>query len=329
MREHGCMSIVLSHITACHLYRAPARPSNLPVFPEAPRPLKTGAPQMAEVARARALLISYGVPSPLTETIDLLVSEPAERRRMAGIRCHVCQAELPAHALVQLEAGVFAVDPRFCALLAAQDLSYLELVEYYYELCGAYALPFEEEEPYQETVPLVSSQKLEAFFRAMGGTHGVPRALRAVRYVRDGSRSPMETASTMTLVLPKRDGGLGIRGVRMNRPIPITGAARRMTRRRQFFADAYIESARLLIEYMGMRHEEEARQAEDSERDNALDTMGYHVVRIWRWAFFDQTGYRRILAKIRTEVGLQATRFPPDFDDRQEELRRFVLRRWL
>lgn len=87
--------------------------------------------------------------------------------------------------------------------------------------------------------------------------------------------------------------------------------------------------ARLLIEYMGMRHEEEERQADDSERDNALDTMGYHVVRIWCWAFFDTMRYRRILAKIRAEVGLRATRFPADFDDRQEALRGFVLRHWL
>ena len=323
------MSIVLSHSAVRLLYRAPARPRYLPKFPEVSSPLKTGAPQADEVARARALLISYGIPASKLETLELLVSEPKERRRMPGIKCHVCRHELPAHALVRLDAGIFAVDPRFCALLAGQDLDYLELVEYYYELCGGYELPIEEGESYREVAPLTSCCELETFFRSMRGMHGVPQALRAVRYARDGSRSPMETASTMTLVLPRRDGGLGIHRVTMNHSIAITGTARRMTGRREFFADAYIASARLLIEYMGMRHEEEERQADDSERDNALDTMGYHVVRIWRWAFFDTMRYRRILAKIRAEVGLRATRFPADFDDRQEALRRFVLRHWL
>lgn len=323
------MSIVLSHSTALQLYRAPARPSSMPTFPQTARPLKTGALQETDIARARTLLASYGVPDQMLETIDVLVSKPGERRRLPGVRCHVCRLELPSHALVQLDAGIFAVDPRFCALLAAQYLNELELVEYCFELCGAYALPLQKEQEYREVAPLTSAERLESFFRAMGGMRGAPRALWAARYTRDGSRSPMETATTMTLVLPKRLGGLGIRGVSMDRRIAITGRARRMTRRGCFYADAYIESARLLIEYLGMRHEEERRQAEDSERDNALDTMGYHVVRIWRWALFDEASYRRILAKICAQVGIRASRFPPDFADRQEELRQFVLRAWL
>ena len=311
------MSIVLSHASARLLYRAPARPSSMPTFPQTARPLKTGAPKKADIDRARALLISFGVPAQMLETIDVLVSKPGERRRLPGVRCHVCRLEL------------LAVDPRFCALLAAQYLNELELVEYCFELCGAYALPLQKEQEYREVAPLTSAERLESFFRVMGGMRGAPRALWAARYTRDGSRSPMETATTMTLVLPKRLGGLGIRGVSMDRRIAITGRARHMTRRGCFYADAYIESARLLIEYLGMRHEEERRQAEDSERDNALDTMGYHVVRIWRWALFDEASYRRILAKICAQVGIRASRFPPDFAERQEELRQFVLRAWL
>lgn len=323
------MSIVLSHSTALQLYRAPARPLGMPTFPQTARPLKTGAPQETDIARARTLLASYGVPDQMLETIDVLVSHQKERRRRAGVRCHVCAIELPPQSLVQLDAGIFAVDPRFCALLAAQSLSRLELVEYYYELCGSYALPFEEGGEYRDAAPLANVASLESFFRAMNGSRGATKALWAARYTRDGSRSPMETATTMTLILPKRLGGLGIRGVRMDRRIAIAISARRMTRRGCFYADVYIESARLLIEYMGMRHEEERRQVEDGERDNALDAMGYHVVRIWRWALFDKASYRRILEKICVQVGLRASRFPPDFADRQEELRRFVLRAWL
>ena len=323
------MSLILSHSTALCFHRLP-RPSVVPIaYPEEPSELKSGPPTAEEADRARSLLEALGVPREQVEMLDVLVSSAGERRRFPGVHCHVCTLPLPAGALWRIDNGIFVVDPRFCALQAAQYMSKLELVELYYELCGSYALPLCEGDPYSERSPLTSTSELARFFRDMVGEHGARSARTAVRYARDGARSPMESAATMTIVLPKRDGGLGIQGVVMDREISVSRAAKHMTKRRRLYADAYIASARLLIEYMGMRHEEERRQAEDSERDHALDAMGYHVIRIWRWGMFDKESYRRILKSICVHVGLGETRFPEDFAERQEELRRFVLRRWL
>ena len=323
------MTLILSHATALLYHRLP-RPSKLPLaFPDRPSPLRSGAPEAGEVERARELLVEWGAPRDQVEVIDVLVSEPRERRRAPGIRCHVCSVTLPAHALWRVDVGIYVADPRLCALEAAQYMNKLELVELYYELCGAYALPLQEDGQYCERAPLTCVKELEDFICVMGGERGVQKARAAVRYTRDGARSPMESAATMTIVLPKRDGGLGVRGVEMDREILVAGTAKRMTRYARFYADAYIACAKMLIEYMGMRHEEERRQAEDSERDHALDAMGYHVVRIWRWAIFDKEGYRRILKSICARVGLSASRFDEGFPERQEALRRFVLRRWL
>ena len=196
-------------------------------------------------------------------------------------------------------------------------------------LCGAYEMPLIEGGAYRERPVLTSTARLVDFFTALNRVPGCGNARWAVRYVRDGARSPMESATVMTVVLPKKYGGLGIKGLAMDYPIPVRGPARRMTRRSTFYADAYIESARLLLEYMGMGHEEEHRQVSDSERENALGAMGYSVVSIWRGALFDRDNYRRILARIRERVGLRPQRFPEDFDDRQEALRQFVVRRWV
>ena len=133
----------------------------------------------------------------------------------------------------------------------------------------------------------------------------------------------------MMLALPKACGGLGVHDLVMDRKIPVTGNARQMTRRRYFYADALIESARLIIEYNGFRHDEERRAVLDSEREHALNAMGYTVVTVARGSFFGQEDFRRICASISAGAGLQKGRFPEDFAERQEALRRFVLRRWL
>lgn len=107
------MTLILSHTTALLFHRLP-RPSPPPLaFPEQPSPLRSGSPTEEEVERARSLLIERGIPHDQVEVIDVLVSTPGERRRMRGVRYHVCSLVLPHHSLWRIEPGLFVVDPVF------------------------------------------------------------------------------------------------------------------------------------------------------------------------------------------------------------------------
>lgn len=261
------------------------------------------------------------------ESLHVLVASHGQRRKHAGTRSHVYGGELPAGSLVSIGDGLYVADIRLCALQAAEDLGFVELVEYLYEICGGYSLGATAGEGYRERPPLSSVSQLRAYFDQMAGAHGTRKATRALGYVRDGSRSPMETALVMMLVLPRADGGLGIRDVVMDRRIEVIDRARAMTSCRYFVADMYIRRARLIIEYHGSEHERAARGVSDEERENALRTMGHRVVVVRRGAFFSRLAFLRFMEAIRKQVGIRPSAFRADFGERQERLRRFVLRR--
>ncbi|OUO63722.1 hypothetical protein B5F70_08295 [Collinsella sp. An268] len=246
---------------------------------------------------------------------------------MPGITCHLLGGELPARTLLEIEKGVLVPDVRLCALGAASYLSLRELIEYYFELCGTYALFPGGNESYRKLkTARTTTEDLRAFFLAMRQRNHAAKALRALRYVRDGSRSPMETATVMLLVLSMREGGLGIRSVTMNHEIPVTKAARKLTRRKTLICDAFIARCLLDIEYNGILHEQTDQRIIDAERLNALHAMGYEMLVIDRSALFSVLSFRRLMASIERHAHIKQRYLNEAFRIRQEELRTFVLR---
>ena len=139
----------------------------------------------------------------------------------------------------------------------------------------------------------------------------------------------METALVMTLVLPKKEGGLGIRTLKMDYDVEVTARAAHLTSRGKFYLDAFIPRQKLDIEYHGFFHDEEQRASEDDERTNALRAMGYEVIPIRRWAFFNRRAFERFTITVMRKAGITPNKIPNGFMDKREHLRQFVLRRYL
>lgn len=351
------MSIVLSHRTARLFHDAPHRPRTLPALPSRKMSLSTGAPDPQLIKEARRLLASFGVPLEQLDTIDVIVSSPSDRRESKHVHCHVCTSAIPANSLIQIARGIFVCDVRLCALQAASYMSDERLIEYYFELCGRYLLPLdgrpidrpddypsdlprtttgtqpEAHAGYIEIGTRTTTRALRTFFDSMKGacgskgTRGSKGARRSIGYVLDGSRSPMETALMMTVVLPKRLGGLGLREVEMNHRVDVPSHLRKITRRRYFLLDGYIKRANIDLEYDGILHEAPGQRIIDEERNNVLRAMGFVVIRVTRQSMFDPIAFQRIMAAICMHGGIRRQRFPEGFQRKQEELRRFVTRR--
>ena len=204
-----------------------------------------------------------------------------------------------------------------------------ELVEFGFELCGSYELDVASDGDYRERPPLATRNLIAAAVDMLAGMRGVAVARRALRYVREGARSPMETAHAMTLVLPRRMGGAGASAVRMDYRIDIPPELRGLTRRLSVICDGCIPERMIDFEYNGFWHDGEERRAEDEERRNVLEAMGYRVKVLNRFAFFSCGAFRRHLRSIFRILGIREDKLPCGFWDKQEELRRFVLRRLL
>lgn len=230
---------------------------------------------------------------------------------------------------MELEDDIYIVGVELCALQAATYLSFRELVEYYFELCGAYSLGTGSSTSYAERFPLTSTERLKQFFNSITRCDGLALARKAIQCVRDGCRSPMETAFVMMLTLPKSEGGLGIKGIETDYEVQVTAAAKNLTRRKKFFMDAYLKKSRTDIEYNGFYHDAEEDRAIDEERKNALASMGYGIITVSRYSFMHASSFVRVMEAIQRKEGIRPSRLPKDFQIMQEDLRLFVLRRFI
>ena len=324
------MSIVLSHRTAWLVWHAPGRPVLSERFPSTLGALVPSYPSKALVIQARILLRTLGTADCDEESIDVLVCDDAFRSCDPSVISHRCSHQLPPRSVCKIAPGIFVVSPELCFVQMGEVFSDArELVEFGCELCGCYELPPDSHGNYRERAPLASLDSLKAAIEGLTGVRGVKAARCAITYVRSGSRSPMETAHVIMLVLSKRQGGLGIRSVHMDVHVNIPDALRRLTRRGSVVCDACVLKARLDIEYNGFHHDEESRKVEDEERRNVLEAMGFHVKVLTKAASFDTWSCRRHLMSIMQIVGMRTRDLPKGIWDSQEELRLFVLRRWL
>ena len=323
------MSIVLSHRTAWLLYHAPHRPAVMESLPPRRAALAASYPAERLVARAIGVLKAAVIDSCELSAIDVTVANDRVRSKAPQVKSHVCTAPLPAGSIRRIASGVFVVSPELCFIQMARVFrDRRELIEFGCELCGGYEWGLKASEDYRERSPLTTVERIASVVSQLEGLHGVKAARWALRFTRDGSRSPMETAHIMTLVLPRRLGGLGIADMRMDWRIDIPPALRGLTRRGYVVCDGCSPLFRLDVEYNGFHHNDELRKVADEERRNVLEAMGYRVKVLTKGAFFDAPSFRRHLQSIIQIVGLRPRDVPDGFWERQEELRRFVLRHW-
>ena len=323
------MSIVLSHSTAKAVYQAAYSVSAEGTEPCSPAAIYESCPTGTLLDAATAWLTKHDVTLDANDSFEVMVFDRRNARYAMECQCHVSSKRFLSSRFMELGDGVFIVGIELCALQAATYLSFRELVEYYFELCGAYSLGTGSSASYTERIALTSTEKLKQFFNSIVRCDGLALARKAIKCVRDGCRSPMETAFVMMLTLPKSEGGLGIRGIETDYEVQVTAAAKNLTRRKKFFMDAYLKKSRTDVEYNGFYHDAEEGRAIDEERKNALASMGYGIITVSRYSFMHASAFARVMEAIQRKEGIRPSRLPKDFQIMQEDLRQFVLRRFI
>ena len=305
------MSIVLSHTTAKAVYQAVHSVSAKGIESCNPAAIYGSCPTGTLLDAAAEWLTKHDVSLGANDSLEVMVFDRRNARYAMNCQCHVSSKRFSNSRFIELEDGIFIVGVELCALQAATYLPFRELVEYYFELCSAYSLGTGSSTSYNERFALTSTERLKQFFNSITRCDGLALARKAIQCVRDGCRSPMETAFVMMLTLPKSEGGLGIKGIETDYEVQVTAAAKNLTRRKKFFMDAYLKKSRTDIEYNGFYHDAEEDRAIDEERKNALASMGYGIITVSRYSFMHASSFVRVMEAI------------------QEDLRQFVLRRFI
>lgn len=129
--------------------------------------------------------------------------------------------------------------------------------------------------------PLTQPDLIACVITDVHGLEGRRRADRAVRYVRGGSGSPLETKVIMLICLPPMLGGEHLPFPELNRRIAFSEAARKLAGMRYCVADMLWPKQRVVVEVNGFSfHADRDGFIEHSGRRAALEADGYRVIDI-------------------------------------------------
>lgn len=169
-----------------------------------------------------------GAPQP---PVEVLVGAAALRRHMSGIITRSTEAKLPEGSLIPIELPtqgplrVFVASPELVFMQLASLLSPLDAIAVGYALCSSYLLdPIGKggvRERRGEDSPLATRASIADYLARAKGAKGSAKASRALRFVLEGSRSPMESGLAMAFGLPARYGGFALGELALNEEMSI------------------------------------------------------------------------------------------------------------
>ena len=268
--------------------------------------------------------------------VDVLVFSEEQRRRSKDVKCHVWETALPSNSFYRAR-GEFVSSPEFTFLQMASELSIEKLIALGCELCGTYVLlpknvthPGALDEMPKRVCPLTNTARIAEFLESVGKVNGKAKAQRALKYVVDGSRSPMETMVYMLLCLPVKLGGYGLPKPEMNATIELDEEARAIARRRHCEGDLCWPNTRppLDIEYHGGVHVGEAQMKSDVGRELGIEHMGWRVITVTSPQVFDETQFEIVATETAEAIGKRLR--PAVFEATQQRmLLRNELHRWM
>lgn len=209
---------------------------------------------------------------PQGEAIHVLVPKNVDSNRIEGFNRHVWSTRIPENSFCEIAPNTYVSTPEFAFLQMAGALTFAQTVLVGYWLCASYRLPEGGGVPI-EVDPPTSVERLQAFLQGAEGCYGAKKARMALRWVIDGTRSPMEVATSIVMSLPTKYGGYGLGKPCINYRIEATdldsGTLDRPDRT-YFEIDLYWPKKRVGVEYDGSLHLDPARVRKDKRRLNCL-----------------------------------------------------------
>lgn len=247
------------------------------------------------------------------DTVDFTVSERSARSYKKGHITHLCQIPLPAGSVVS-KNGEIVSSPELMFLEVACKLDIHRLILLGLQLCSY--------PPGTPSGAITTKRKLKTFLAKTSGHRGHSKALRAVKYIEDGSASIMESIAYMLLTLPHALGGYGLGGAVFNHEIKLKEEAGKRLGRKRCFADLYYKPAKLAVEYESFAfHNSPSEQGKDIMRSATLDRHGVEVMRLSTIQLYDKDACRDFAFNLAARLGKRIQIRVKNFDGMHALLR--------
>ena len=272
--------------------------------------------------------------------VHVFVPERSKGTSTKRLVTHVHNADMPFGAMVDLGHGVCLCSPHFMFMQLAAELDFIETVRIGMELCGTYSKwrlePGQMGDPYYLspaderacTFEIPSAMRLKytlGFIERNRQLRGSVGAKSALRWVLEGSASPMETAVYLLLCLPKRLGGYGLPKPILNPKIIISNPDGPKER----YPDLFWLGANIDVEYNSdSTHSGEWSRYRDSRREIELTVANVKVLPLTRQQLMSADGFDAFAQGLRRLLGIRSRSFDAQWMYRRDELRQTLLASW-
>lgn len=250
------------------------------------------------------------------DLIDITVLAHKARYRTKNKKIHSSELALPAGAII-LHKGKMVASPELIFLELASTLSIHRLILMGLQLCS--------HPPGNSCAAITTKQKLNSFLEQARGHFGHRKALRAAKYLENGSASIMESIAYMILTLPHSLGGYGLSGAVFNYEIVIKDKAKMRPGLIRRYTDLYYKQAKLAVEYESfVYHSSPSELGKDAIRSALLERKGIEVMRISTIQLYDREACRVFAYNLATRLGKRMQIRAKGFDHMNSLLRELL-----
>ena len=247
----------------------------------------------------------------------LMVKSDCSRKCQWAVR-HERSKELPLKSLIRLSGDLLVESPEllFCDLAASAEFDVVDLAMFGLELCGTYLLEQDENawKGFINTdMPMTSSAQIGRVLGYQGSVAGSRKAREALDLIVDGSHSPMESVLVALLTFPRRLGGFGLEGARMNMCVQTSAGDR--------FVDIGFPELKIAYEYKGRLYHLPEQAGRDDRRQNALAGAGWTVINVWHEDLTDPYLFSELEANTYRAIDRRLRKRSEKFRARQRALR--------
>lgn len=259
---------------------------------------------------------ALGLKTKETGLVDITVTNQNARYQTKSKRIHSCELTLPTGAVISHNGNMVA-SPELMFLELASKLSIHRLILLGLQLCS-YA-------PGKPSDAVTTKQKLNAFLAKTSGHQGHRKAVRAVKYVQNGSASIMESIAYMIMTLPHSLGGYGLDGAVFNYEIKLKSEARIRLGQNRCFTDLYYSQAKLAVEYESFAyHNSPSEQGKDVMRSAMLERHGIDVMRLSTIQIYDRGACGDFAYNLAARLGKRMQIRAKKFDEMHALLRELL-----
>lgn len=244
----------------------------------------------------------------------VLCHEDTPRSKSNNIKAHTQSATaIPGNLVRIIGDGAYAAGPELVFLQMAQRTSLLGLVALGYELCGSYSHFGPLISGFYERNPLTSVKRISDALDLLGRHSGISEARKALRYVLDGSASPMETVFACMLVLPNDLGGEGLVFPNLNWMVELDTLGKKMTGHGTAQVDIAWPDKKIGLEYNGGPYHTDPQT--DQLRREALSRKEWRIYTADIDRMVDYGKYSNLLGLVEDEIPRRSGAAKPEPKD--------------